>query len=221
MTVVAGLVVLLFGTAAACNEAPPAQSEHDKSLDSMTSDFNGGQSVVRTHTIEADGITVKTTYSTTYSTSNWQITTSKLVDIKLEVEYGAGKAPQMTMEHMHADVSLLSDNQSLNGWPQDSMDSSIHGGTQAGFAIDPEHPFNVVFAIEGYSQTLISGWGFALGGYGTIDISEQRLTEDNLRKSGKVVGNKFLVVWVLTIKGPNDTVAHEYSFADEFKVPVG
>lgn len=74
----------------------------------------------------------------------------------------------------------------IPGWScyQDSMDDSIHGGEQPGFLTTRDHPYEEVFAIEGYSQTLISGWGYACDGYGWADVDERRLTEGNLKRGG-------------------------------------
>ncbi len=214
------LAATLLLSACSGNDSPPAASAHDNELASMSNDL-AGRSLTKQFAVKPENVTVTTTYSTVYDTKNWQITSNKTLDLKLAVSGDGAPSTEVMVEHMHADVSLLADNQTLNGWPQDLMDSSIHGGTQPGFAVTPTGPFNVVFSIQGLSETLISGWGYAVGGYGSIEIKEQRLTEDNLRNEGKVKGNKIIVVWVLLVKSKADKNFREVSFQDEFVVPVG
>jgi hypothetical protein len=211
---------LLASGCSGSNES--AQSAHDQNLSTMGNDL-AGRTLTKPHDFtKSDGLTINTTYSTDYDVKSWKITSSKTLNIQLTVKPGEDAAKtQVQIEHMHADVSLISDNETLNGWPQDSMDSSIHGGDQPGFAVDATHPFNVVFSIEGFSQTLISGWGYATGDYGASQIDEKRLTESHLRDNGKVRGNKIIVIWVVLVKGANDPGFHEVSFQDEFAVPVG
>jgi hypothetical protein len=199
----------------------PAQSNHDQKLSSLGNDLDG-RTLTVPHAIQADDLTVTTTFSTEYNTKDWQITSNKTLNIQLTVTPGAsaGKT-QVLVEHMHADVSILADNETLNGWVQDSMDSSIHGGTQPGFEVSQAHPYSMAFSIEGLSQTMIDGWGYAVGEYGAMEISEKRLTETNLRDKGKAKGNKIVVVWVLLIKSEGTQNYHEISITDEFTVPVG
>lgn len=211
-----GLIALL----AACATPTSAPSPHDTKLPILNNQMKGGE-VRREHPIPADGVTLITFISTDYDSASWRITDSKTLNIGLVVKARdqAGRT-EIMVEHLHADVSLTSTNQTLNGWPQDSMDSSIHSGAQPGFSIDPTHPYNVVFAIEGLSETLISGWGYATGDFGAAHISEKRLTEDHLIHDGDVTGNKIQIVWVVLLKGPNDKAFHEVSFVDELLVQV-
>jgi hypothetical protein len=101
------------------------------------------------------------------------------------------------------------------------MDDSLHSGSEPGFYITAAYPYEEVFSIEGFSDTLISGWGFASGGTGHSELSEKRLTENNLREHGKVQGNKFTFIYDILIRNSPDEPFHKRVVVDEFIVPIG
>lgn len=168
---------------------------------------------------QVDNVSMEALYSTTYDTKHWRITDSKNLNIQLTVQGKSDKT--ILLEHMHVDIGLKSKYASLDGWSQDSMDDSIHGGLQPGFLITPTAPYNEVFAIEGFSQMLISGWSYFSNGTGYGTITEQRLTEDHLVQLGGVYGNKVQVVFDFAIKSPGDEYWHTSSVINEFLVPTG
>lgn len=155
-------------------------------------------------------------YSTSYDAKSWRITDSKNLMMRAWVR-GAPRGMIVLVEHMHSDVSLKSRYEGLDGWPQDSMDDSVHGGDQPGFWVTESYPYENVFAIEGFSQSLIEGWGY----WGTGYIGSYRLTETNVVQYGKVYGNKIQVVYDLLIKRADEQYFHTRSVIDEFLVPTG
>lgn len=202
---------------AGCNGGHKKPAKNTHPLKVLRNDLKGGN-LTEKHALKGDRIVIKSVYSTTYDTSSWKITDSKTLHFEISpVSLPAGT--QVLLEHVHADVGLSATRQALNGMPQDSMDAALHAGTQEGIEITPAHPYRNDFSIEGYSQMLTSGWGFMVGGYGALDVSEDRLTESNLHDKG-VNGNKITFVYVLLVKSPNDTLWHENEFSDEFVVKV-
>lgn len=163
------------------------------------------------------GLLIKTTYSTTYGVETWHVTDSKTLEIKAEVGDGATK--EVMIENMHADVSLQSDHAGVDGLPQDTMDDHLHAGDQPGFAFSTAHPYYESFSIEGYSETLISGWGFVVGSYGASEITEKRLTENNLLSQG-VYAEKFTMVFDVLVRDNANEPWHKYVMTDEFQVKV-
>lgn len=159
-----------------------------------------------------------TEYSTPYDTSLWRITDSKFLFMKAYLKSPVDAI--VLVEHVHIDINLQSVKARLDGWPQDTMDDKLHTGSQLGFWITDTYPYENIFAIEGFSQTLIDGWGWFIGGYGSLDIDQERLTEKNLVERGGVYGNKIQVVYDILIKYPDDAFYHTRSVVNEFLVPV-
>ena len=209
-----GLVLVIltisFLLATGCQESEQAPTQ-DK-LPSLNNDLRSGKLTLH-HQISHDGVDFVTTYSTNYDASKWRITSSKALLMEADV---TASGVDVLIEHVHADISILSKLASVDGLSQDSMDDSIHGGSQPGFAT----PYSEVFAIEGYSETLISGWGFVAGGYGASSLAEDRLTECNLRDDGEAYGQKLQVVYDLAIRYTGEEFFHTHSIIDEFAVPL-
>ena len=148
----------------------------------------------------------------------WRITDSKYLNMGARI---SETNATVLVEHVHIDISLKSTKERMDGWPQDSMDDKLHTGSKIGFWITEKYPYENIFAIEGFSQTLINGWGFFIAGYGAMSVDEQRLTEKNIVNIGGVYGNKIQVVYDLLIRYPDEPYFHTRSAIDEFLVPVG
>jgi len=208
------LVVVLMGASECDGEkAPPA-----KVLPILHNELAGGK-LTRTIEIPGEKFQLVTGYSTDYNTDEWHITDSKNLRMTALIS-GAPEGTVVLVEHVHVDISIVAALAMINGLPQDSMDDSIHGSDQGGFWVTDQYPYEEVFAIEGYSQTLISGWGFVIGGYGSASLSEKRLTEHNLVEYGEAYGEKMQVVYDLLIRYPGETYFHTRSVIDEFLIPV-
>lgn len=169
-----------------------------------------------THELRNGSVVIKTSYSSNYGAGMWKITDNKDVIIKLEV---LEKPDNITLlvEHMHADVSIHSYKQHVDGLPQDTMDDKIHEGDQAGFLITEDYPYEEIFAVEGYSKFLIEGWGFLIGYYGWTTIKEKRLTEDNLKNVG-TVGSEITIVYDILMKNDNEDYWYKEVFKDSFYI---
>lgn len=168
------------------------------------------------HEFEGGLIIVNTFYNTDYAEGQWKITDNKNVGIYLFVE----KQPEGTtilVEHMHADCLICSNRTEFNGIKQDTMDDKMHTGPQEGFYVSPEYPYSCIFAIEGYTQYLLSIWGFMWGDFGWMSGTEKRLTEDTLKHYG-TKGSELMVVFDLLIKHEGEEFYHTVSFMDDFIV---
>ena len=177
-----------------------------------------GSTLEKTHKIE--DFEFITTYNTgKYDLSRWRITDSKVINMTAKVlNLPAGAT--VLIEHVHVDMSLKSTNPQLDGLSQDFMDDSYHGSSQDGFFVNNKYPYQNKFAVEGFSKDLINGWMFACDSYGAGDISQKRLTEENLVASGKVYANKMQVVYDVLVKYADEDFYHVVSVLDEFLIPV-
>lgn len=202
------LAVLLLGAGCAWEESVPVTD-----LPSLNNDLIGG---TYSASSQVEGFTFVREFSTSYDTSKWRITDSKSLLLKAWV---TSTANEVLVEHVHIDVSLKATRPFFDGITQDSMDDSIHGGNQPGFLISSTQSYQCVFAIEGYSDTFLQGWGYACQYYGYAKVSKHRPSESGLRHEG-VYGEKVQVVWDLAIKSPEDSLYHTVSVIDEFLVPT-
>jgi hypothetical protein len=210
------LAVVLILSACSGGEKSP-QTPAELGLASLTNDLAGG-SLTKSHILTGEKFKFITGYDTAYNARSWRITDSKTIHFQAGIELlPGGEGVQVMIEHVHVDVNLQGDKAGLDGMPQDSMDDSIHAGDQPGFLVTPQYIYEDVFVIEGLSQTLINGWGFATGGTGTSEVSQERLTEKHLRSNG-VKGNKFSFVYDVLIKYPGEPGFHKRIVVDEFLV---
>lgn len=212
--VVLALALVSFLTG--CAERAPVE----KDLPVLRNDLEGGK-VEIVHEIPGENFAFVTAYSTDYDTARWRITDSKTLRMEARiVPASAGDIPEVFIEHVHIDCSIQSRLAGVDGLPQDSMDDRLHTGNQVGFWITEEYPYENVFIIEGYSQTLIRGWGFVSGSTGVRRLAGKRLTEKTLVEDGKVYASKVSVVYDLLIRNPGEEYLHTRSIVDEFLIPV-
>jgi hypothetical protein len=201
-----------------CAERAPVARD----LPVLNNDLPEGQ-LTREHTIAGEEFTFKTSYFTDYDTRRWRVTDSKTLRMTARIAdiSERGKGVEVLVEHVHIDIAIKSKYALMDGWPQDSMDDQLHTGNQPGFWISEKYPYENVFAIEGFSENLLSGWGLFTSDLGYATIKDKRLTEDNLVGSGGVYGNKVQVIYDLLIKYPGESLYHSRSLIDEFLIPVG
>ncbi len=208
-------------TVAACSSGPEGSSETpaEAALGNLRNDLGeDGRYIIETD-IPGENITLRMAYSTEYDAESWRITDSKTLKFEVELVDGP-ETQQVYIEHVHVDVNIQADRAVLDGLPQDSMDDSLHSGDQPGFLITEQYPYEEVFSIEGYSDTLISGWGFVTGTYGSSELNEVRLTEDHLRDEGRATSNKFTFIYDVVI-GNEEMGFHKRIIVNEFRVPLG
>jgi hypothetical protein len=185
-------------------------------LGTLNNDLKDG-GYVTTKTI--DGITFKDAYSTDYDVSNWMVTSTKTIKAKIAVT-DAPIGTRIQIVHIHVDTSLVSRNYEINGLKIDSMDDELGSGLEAGVDVSETYPYELIFSVEGFSKDLIDGWVFVTGSYGSGEVTQTRLTEENLIGVGKVYGQKFSYVYKVLVMKPGEKVWHEVTWVDEFLVPV-
>jgi len=176
--------------------------------------FRGGLEIK--HEFEGGIIKIHTFYNTDYAEGQWKITDNKNVDIWLFVDEQP-KGTTILVEHMHADCMICSNRTEINGIRQDTMDDKLHTGPQEGFYVSPIYPYNEVFAVEGYTQYLLSIWGYMWGNFGWMSGGEDRLDEENLQRLG-AKGSEFAIVFDLLIRHEGEQFYHTISFMDDFIV---
>ena len=211
-TLLITLVVLAFSLTGCMGETVPKE----KNLQ-VLNPLNGN-TLEKTHDVE--GMEFVTTYDTgEYDLSRWRITDSKVINMSARIT-NVPEGAEVLIEHVHIDMSLKSTNPQLDGLSHDNMDDSYHGTSQDGFCISQDYDYENKFAVEGFSKDLIDGWMFVCGSYGAASISQERLTERNLVKSGNVYANKMQVVYDVLIKYQGEDFYHVVSLLDEFLIPV-
>lgn len=213
------LVLTVFmAVLAGCRERAPLARE----LPVLDNDLSEGQ-LTRTHTMAGEEFVFTTAYRTDYDTARWRITDSKTLHMRAHIGdvTERGRGVEVLVEHVHVDIAVKSRFALMDGWSQDSMDDRLHTGDQSGFWVSEKYPYENIFAIEGFSESLLSGWGLFTSDLGYATISDKRLTEANLVDSGGVYGNKVQVIYDLLIKYPDEPHYHTRSLVDEFLIPVG
>lgn len=211
LSIVLLLIVVLLSIVGCEKELPMS------TLPALNNDLaNGKLEIVKD--VPGESFKLVTSYETSYDVKTWRITDSKFLTMRAKLDSPFDGV--VLVEHMHADVALKARLQELDGWTQDSMDDSVHGGMQPGFLISDKVQYENQFAIEGFTETLISGWGFYCNGIGLSAVNEHRLTEEHLIDQGRVYGNKVQIVYDLLIKSKGDEYWRTRSVIVEFQVPV-
>jgi len=202
----------------------PEAAPESKDYQVLHNDLSEG-SLEISHLIPGEKFDFVSRYATDYNANEWHITDSKTLNMSayLSPQFGVTNTLSTTtvlVEHVHIDATITSKYALMNGVLQDTMDDKLHVGDQPGFLVSDEYPYENIFAIEGYSEYLISGWGYYNQSYGYSTLDQIRLTEKNLVDRGGVNGTKFTVVYDLLIKYEGEEYFHTRSFVDEFVVPV-
>lgn len=192
----------------------------DTRLVKLDNDLEGGKTKIETP-VPGEKYRFEASYSTDYETDSWRITKPKTIRMQAKViPIEGGEGLVAYIEHVHVDISLLGKKAGLDGLLQDSMDDSLHSGTQPGFLATGGRIYEEVFSIEGFSKTLIDGWGYQTQTWSESEITEKRLTENALRDEG-VYGNKLTVVYDVVVQYPGDPGYSKRVVVQEFAVPIG
>lgn len=155
------------------------------------------------------------TYDTgDYNSSSWKITEDKDIGVKVQTK-NLPERTECLIDHVHYEISLKSMDGELNGIKQDEMDDTFHGVGQDGFYIDNNTMYYNIFAIEGYSEHLISGYSNCY--YGSLN--ERRITENILRKHD-TYAEKVTAVFDLNIKSSDEEKYHTVSVSSKFLIPL-
>lgn len=200
-----------------CDEKPIPK---DTELDSLK--LMEGTTLTQTLDVPGEDFKLVIEYDTgRYDFSNWRITSNKYINMSAHIS-SLPEGTTVLVDHMHVDIALQSTSPQVDGMLQDSMDNSYNGTSQDGYYIDENYCYRNQFIVEGYSQTLINGWGFVCGSYGSSSINEERLTEENLldENNGGVYGNKIQAEYKLLVKHAGEEYFHNTSVMSEFSIPV-
>lgn len=207
------LSLMLLGlTGCDANEKVPVEK------DLATIELVEGTKLEQSHDVE--GIHFVNVYDLgRYDLSKWRITDSKLLSMEVSAT-NIPKGTEIIIEHMHATVSLKSTLAQVDGMKQAEMDDSFHGTSQDGFIITEKYPYKNIFAIDGYGETFLKGWGYYTGDYGSCSVTETRLTEKNLIEKHEVYANKLQIVYDIMIKNEGEDKYHTVPISDEFLINV-
>lgn len=216
------LVAITLLLAVGCSgdtEPSNNDTDHERDIGVLDNDLEGGSYHIDTIINEGtvSPVEVRMVYSTSYNIDSWHITDSKTLHIRVEL-LRAPENTQVFIEHLHADVNIQADQPEIDGLAQDSMDDYLHSGDQPGFLVTRVFPYEEEFAIDGYSEVLISGWEFATGQYGQGEIDLERLTECNLRELGARF-NQFTLVYDVVMGNPEDGY-HKSIVTNQLRVPI-
>lgn len=217
-----GLTLSVLVLAASCSDddEPSPQTPVEQGLDRLSSDLDDGV-LSQVNEMPGEQISLEMQYRTDYDVASWRITDSKTLAFSVRLHGEAPAGSTVLIENVHVDVVLDARRASVDGLLQDSMDDHLHTGTEAGFLVTAAYPYEEVFAIEGFSETLISGWSFVTGGTGSGEVEEERLTENSLREDGLVEASKITFVYDVLIRYSPDEPFHKRVVVDEFLIPVG
>lgn len=211
------LSVIALGVLSGCSLFEQEVIPQDTTTPYLVIDKLSGNIVSFEHKVGAN-LLVSSYDSGDIQLENWRITDSKTININLSVKEQE-KGTEMLVEHVHADMSIKSQDPQLNGLTQDSMDNAYHGTSQDGFLIDKKYGYKNTFAIEGFSKDLIEGWGFYAGSYGSSGITTKRLTEESLFRN-MTYGSQLTVVYNLLVKNSGEEKYHIETFEDHIIIPT-
>lgn len=114
---------------------------------------------------------------------DWTITAPKKLMTKVYTE-GLPEDTNVYIDHVHTDVSTLSNYTVMNGILQDSMDDRIHNSLMYGFPISDVINYYAVNQIEGQNDTFISGTVCGINGYIDGSVDRERFKESDYLEYG-------------------------------------
>lgn len=225
LTVVLG-IALLATTVTGCSysverEYIPVDTETDTLLSDSTESDDSVElpNLTQTLPVKDEDFSLVVTYDTgNYPLKSWHVTDAKSVNMDVHTK-DLPEGYDVLVEHMHADISLVSTSPQINGITQDSMDNSFHGNSQDGFVIDDKTSYYRTFSIEGYTDQFYQLWGYAFGNYGNINTSYKRLTEKNILAVG-TYAERLTIVYDLAIKATGDEKYHGTSIKSTVLIPI-
>jgi len=169
--------------------------------------------------VPGEGFKLVTEYSCDdESKREWRITSDKFLYFNVHTE-GLPEGYQVYIDNIHIDTSIKSCYAAMDGIQQDTMDDRVHSSQLTGFPISDTTMYYGVNAIEGCNETFIRGTCHGINGYHSGSVSEKRYTEKDYLEYG-VYANKFLFVYDLLVKGPNDPDFYNVSVKTDFIVEV-
>lgn len=194
----------------------------DELLDDKIGEFENGK-LTMTVDVPNESFALKTVFTAEdYAVDRWRTTDVKKLKLSA-CTVGLPEGTEVFIDNVHIDTVIKSLYAAYDAIPIDTMDDRTHSSLVFGFPISDSMPYNGIFAIGGYSDTLIEGYtsGYSSGkaGYSTGYIKESRVTEGVLRNSA-VYANMFQIVWDLWIQKPGNNYPYMTSVETEFLIPT-
>ena len=185
-------------------------------------EFRGDTLTMQTD-VPGESFQLETVFSTDdYSVENWKTTDVKTLNLCAYTD-GLPAGTEVYIDNVHIDSVIKSIYAAFDALPIDSMDDRTHTSMYPGFPISDRLKYRGVFAIGGYSETLIHGYsyGYRLKNSGVSSgyIEESRITEKRLQNSA-VYANMFQIVWDLWIQKPGEPNPYMTSVKTEFLIPT-
>ncbi len=228
-----GLVTILAGLvlSGCTGEIETTEVSTKKTMTSETADDLSDSGVVEfengklTMTVDVpnESFILKTVFTTDdYAVDKWRTTDVKTLNLSA-CTVGLPEGTEVFIDNVHIDTVIKSLYAAYDAIPIDTMDDRTHSSLVLGFPISDDISYNGIFAIGGYSETLVEGFtsGYMSNGsgYSSGYIKESRVTEGVLRKSA-VYANMFQVVWDLWIQTPENAHPYMTSVKTEFLIPT-
>lgn len=202
--------------------ATQAEEEKSSTVDQAIGKFYGDSLTIEVDVPE-ESFKLKTIFSTDdYSVENWRTTDVKTLDLCAYTD-GLPEGTEVYIDNVHIDSVIKSIYAAFDALPIDSMDDRTHSSMYPGFPVSDRLQYHGVFAIGGYSETLINGYshGYKINNFGFSNgyIAESRVTEKTLQSSA-VYANMFQIIWDLWIQKPGEKYPYMTSVKTEFLIPT-
>ncbi len=206
---------MMIGLLTGCNIEKEVV-EKDTSTKTIQTNDIGIPSLTQTLSIKDEDFSLLVDYDICdYDLNKWRITDNKAVGMNVKTQ-NLPDGYEVSLDHVHADISLKSTEPQVNGITQDTMDDTYHGVDQDGFLINNDTEYYNIFSIEGYTEQFYKFWMYYNGTGGSNYI---RLTEKDLIDSD-VYAEKLSVVYDVAIKKPNANRRYVKSVKSEILIPV-
>ncbi len=187
----------------------------DTTTDTIKENSAGVPSLSQTFSVKDEDFSLLVDYDLgKYDLNKWHITDNKNIGMTVKTQ-NLPDGYEVSLDHVHADITIKSTEEQVNGITQDTMDDTYHGTSQDGFYIDNDNEYYNIFNIEGYTEHFYQLWSYY---YGT-DSRYLRLTESNLLDAG-VYAEKLTVVYDVAIKKPGIDKKYVKSVISEILIPV-
>lgn len=206
---------LIFATILSGCEYEKEVVEKDTTTDTIKENEVGIPSLSQTLSVKDEDFSLLVDYDLgNYNLNKWHVTDNKNIGMTVKAQ-NLPEGYEVSLDHVHADITIKSTETQVNGITQDTMDDTYHGTSQDGFYIDNNNEYYNIFNIEGYTEHFYQLWGYY---YGTSS-DYLCLTEGELLKAG-VYAEKLTVVYDVAIKKPGADKKYVKSVISEILIPV-
>lgn len=198
------------------------QTGSDTLSDLPLGEFNG-DTLTMDIRVPGEDFKLRTIVSTAdYSVENWRTTDVKTLNLNA-CTIGLPEGTEVFIDNVHIDSVIKSIYSAFDALPIDTMDDRTHTSMYPGFPVSDSTQYRGIFAIGGYSESLIKGFssGYRIKniGFASGYVEEARVTEKILQRNA-VYANMFQIIWDLWIQKPGDTYPYMTSVKTEFLIPT-